>query len=101
MATVFFNGQPTEVTKDADNRDVANFEDFNVRQGLRTEVQQQADELVRLRALRDAAVLERDAASEFLTQKNGEIVDYNTKIQEVRAQRDANVAYLQGKGDDV
>lgn len=101
MATVFINGEATEIIKDADDRDVFNLEDVNVRQSLRTEVQQQNAQLEATRNLRDDKVILRDTLNAELAELNAEIQSLNTEITTIRDQRDANVAYLQGKGDAV
>lgn len=101
MATVFINGEETLVIQDANGNDIFDVEDVNVRRFLRTEVEQQNEQIQAIREERDDKVILRDEISVELANLRASIADLNTELTTLRAQRDANVAYLRGKGDDV
>lgn len=101
MATVFINGEETLVIQDANGNDIFDVEDVNVRRFLRTEVEQQNEQIQAIREERDDKVILCDEISVELANLRASIADLNTELTTLRAQRDANVAYLRGKGDDV
>lgn len=81
--------------------DTINLDDVSTREFVREEVRQQNLEIISIRNKRDVLVLERDAFVARLAELNAEITALNTQITAVRDARDGNVAYLQGKGDEI
>ena len=81
--------------------DTINLDDVNTREFVREEVRQQNDEIIKIRNNRDSLVAERDVFVARVQELNQQITALNADLTSVRDARDGNVAFLQGKGDDV